>query len=231
MTDTTPDFERALWAVISQIVRLYDDEAIQQEWSAGVNVTGKLHRAGVALAAWHTARWPLNRNDESHYAGYYTQQEISTAEEFLAVLKQLYYDAGNRATNFAELRDQLDDPALLSPYFFLQRIMPLLNERGMARHFTEILRTLSVWLNQNQVIWFADDPRNSGNVVVYSTDLDAQLTSPGRVMTSDWFTIVGALRLFLSTEFCEYLRRNGEGRDHFMAVLVPYQALADSLER
>ena len=101
MTDTAPDVDRALWAVVSQIVRLYDDEPLAQEWLARVNVTGKRHRAGVALAVWYTARWPLNRNDESHYAGYYTEQEISTAEKFLAVLKRLYYDAGNRATNFA----------------------------------------------------------------------------------------------------------------------------------
>ena len=50
-------------------------------------------------------------------------------------------------------------------------------------------------------------------------------------MSFDWYTVVGALRLCLSTEFCEYLRRNGEGREHFMAVLVPYQAVADNLER
>jgi hypothetical protein len=231
MTDTAPEVDRALWAVISQIVRGYGAEPPAQEWQAGVNVIGKRHRAGVALAVWYTARWPLNRNDEFHYAGYYAQEEIATAEKFLAVLKRLYYDAGNRATNFTKLRDQLDDPALLSPYFFLQRIMPLLNEREMTRSLTEILKTLSVWLNQNQFVWFTDEPGHPGFVVVYSTDREAQLKPAERLMAFDWYTVVGALRLFLSTEFCEYLRRNGEGREHFMAVLVPYQAVADNLER
>ena len=120
---------------------------------------------------------------------------------------------------------------MLSPYFFLQRIMPLLNERGMARHLTEILKTLSVWLNQNQIVWFTDDPENPGFVVVYSTARNVPLKPAERLMSFDWYTVVGALRLCLSTEFCEYLRRNGEGREHFMAVLVPYQAVADNLER
>ncbi len=231
MTDTEPDLERALWAVVSQIVRLYDYESIEQEWQAGVKVTGKLHRAGVALALWYAARWPLNRNDESHYAGYYTLEEISAAEKFLAVLKQLNYDAENRGTNFAEIRDQLDDPALLGPYFFLQRVMPLLNESGITRQIKEILETLSFWLGQNQIVWLADDPEKPGFIVVYSTDMDLQIKPAGRAMTFDWFTVVGAFRLFLSTEFCEYLRRNGEERHHFMAVLVPYQAVADNFER
>ncbi len=230
MTDTAPDLERALWAVISQIVRLYDEESIKQEWLAGVTVAGKRHRAGVALAAWYTARWPLNRNDEFHYAGYYTQEESSNAEKFLAVLKQLNYDDENRATNFVEMRDQLDDPALLAPYFFRQRVMPLLNESGIARQIKEILDTLSFWLNQNRLVWIADDPGNPGFVAVYSTDMDAQLKPAERVMSFDWYTIVGAMRLFLWTEFCEYLRRNGEERHHFMAVLVPYQAVAGNLE-
>lgn len=231
MADTTPDIDRALWSVVSQIVKLYDAELIAQEWQAGVTVPGKQHRAGVALAVWYTARWPLNRNDEFHYAGFYTHEEIATAEKFLAVLKQLLYDDKNRATNFGELRDQLDDPALLSPYFFLQRIMPLLNEKGITRHLHEILATLSVWLNQNQIIWFTDDPENSGFVVVYPTDMDVQLKPAERVLTFDWYTVVGVLRLFWPTEFCEYVRRNGEGRQHFLAVLVPYQAVADNLER
>ena len=231
MTDTAPDLERALWAVVSQIVKLYDDVSIEQEWLPWVTFAGKLHRAGVALAVWYSARWPLNRNDESHYAGYYTQEEISAAENFLAVLKQLNYDAENRATNFAEIRDQLDDPALLSPYFFLQRVMPLLNERGMTRQIKEILDTLSFWLSQNQIVWLTDDPENPGFIVVYSTDRDLQLQPAGRVMAFDWYTIVGALRLVFSTEFCEYLRRNGEERHHFMAVLVPFQAVADNFER
>ena len=110
MADIAPDFERALWSVVSQIVELYDAEPMAQEWLAGVNVTGKQHRAGVALAAWYQARWPLNRNDEFHYAGYYAREENSTAEEFLAIMTRLNYDNENRATNFDEIRDQLDDP-------------------------------------------------------------------------------------------------------------------------
>ncbi len=230
MADIAPDFERALWTVVSQIVTLYDAEPIMQEWLTGAKVDGRLHRAGVALAVWYKARWPLNRNDEFHYAGYYARQESSTAEQFLAVLKQLNYDDENRATNFAEIRDQLDDPALLTPYFFLQRIIPLLNERGLTLQIKKILDALSPWLNQNRVVWLTDDPEKPGFVALYPTNLDAQLKSAERVITLDWYTIVSTMRLFLPPEFCEHLRRNGEGRQPFMAVLVPYQALADNLE-
>ena len=230
MADIVPELEQALWAVVGQIVAAYDDEPVKQEWLAGVNVTGKLHRAGAALAIWYTARWPLNRNDEFHYAGYYTHQEIATVEKFLAVLKQLFYDDENRATNFAEIRDQLDNPTLLGPYFFLHRIIPLLNEKRITRQVKEILEALSAWLNQNQIIWFTDYLENPGFIAVYSTEMDAQIKVSEQVMTLDWYTVVGALRLFLPTEFCEYLRRNSEERNHFMAVLVPYPAVADKLE-
>ncbi len=229
MTDIAPDFDRALWTVVSRIATLYDDEHIPQEWLAGVNVTDQLHRAGAALAAWYKARWPLNRNDEFHYAGYYTRQDSAAAEKFLAVLKLLYYDAENRVINFAEIRDQLDDPSLLSPYFFLQRIIPLLNEKGITRQISEILGALSPWLNQNQIVWFVDDPEKPGCVALYSTEMDARLNPTERVITLHWYSVVAAMRLFLPTELCEHVRRNGEGRNPFMAVLVPYQALADNL--
>jgi len=228
MTDTSPDIDRALWSVVSHIVKLYDAEPLAQEWPAEANDKGKLHRAGVALAVWYTARWPLNRNDEFHYAGYYTRQDSSTADKFLAVLKQLDYDE-NRTTNFAEIRDRFDDPALLGPYFFLQRIIPLLNERGITLPVKEILDTLSFWLNQNQIIWLADHPENPGFIVLYATDMDVQLKPTERVMTLHWYTLEAALRLFLPTELCEHVRFNGEGHNHFMAVLVPYRALADNL--
>jgi hypothetical protein len=227
MAVTAPDFERALWKAVSQIVQLYDDEPVDREWEAGIRVTGRRHRAGVALAVWYKARWPLHRNDEFHLAGYYMQQDSSAAEEFSAVLQRLNYDGENRATNFDEIRDQLEDPALLGPYFYLHRIVPLLNEKGETRQVSEILEALSVWLNQNQIVWFADDSENPGFVALYSTDTDAQLKSAERVMSLHWHTLVGALRLFLPPEFCEYIRRNGEGRHHFMAVVVPHQLLAD----
>jgi hypothetical protein len=229
MTDTEPDIDRALWTVVSHIVKLYDDEPLAQEWQTEAHVTGKLHRAGVALTAWYKARWPLNRNDEFHYAGYYTRQDSSSAEKFSAVLKLLNYDDANRATNFAEIRDHFDDPALLSPYFFLQRIIPLLNERRITLQVREILETFSFWLNQNQIVWLADDSENPDFIALYSTDMDVQLKPTERVMTFQWYTVVAALRLFLPTELCEHIRRNGEGRTHFMAVLVPYPALADNL--
>jgi hypothetical protein len=229
MADTAPDFDRALWKAVSHISKLYDGDLLTQEWIAESNEPGRQHRAGVALTVWYKARWPLNRNDDFHYAGYYTQQEGSTSDQFLAVLKQLTYDGENRATNFAEIRDQLDDPALLSPYFFLQRIIPLLNERGITRQLKEILEALSVWLNQNQIVWFADDATHPDFVIVYPTEMDAQRKPVERALAFHWYTIVGALRLFLPTDFCEYIRRNGEGRNHFMAVLLPYQALAESL--
>jgi len=229
MADIAPDLERALWNVVSQIVKLYDAEPIAYEWLGGTHASGKMHRAGVALAAWYTARWPLNRNDEFHHAGYYAREDRSTAEKFLAVLSQLNYDDANRATNFAEIRDQLDDPSLLSPYFFLQRIIPLLNEKGITRQISEVVGTLSSWLNQDQIIWFTDDPEKPGFVAMYSTDMDAQLQPTERAMTLPWYTLVAALRLFLPTELCEHVRRNGEGHDPFMAVVVPYQALADNL--
>ncbi len=230
MADTEPDFERALWSTVGQIVQLYADEPIVGEWLDGIFIHGRLHRAGVALAVWYKARWPLTRNDSSHYAGYYTRQENSAAEKFLAVMQLLNYDDENRATNFAEIRDQLDDPALLGPYFFLQRIIPLLNEKGITLQIREILDTVSSWLNQNQILWFADDVENPGFVVLYSTDADVQLKPTEKSISLDWFTVVGALRLFFSTDFCEYIRRNGEEHNHFMAMLLPYQALADNLE-
>ena len=229
MADIAPDFERSLWSAIGQIVNLYDDEPVAQEWLEGTNVTGKLHRAGVALAVWYKARWPLTRNDGFHYAGYYTRQESSAAEEFLAVMRLLNYDSENRATNFAEVRDQLDDPALLGPYFFLQRIIPLLNERGITRQIREILDTVSPWLDEDQVMWFTDDSEKPGSVAVYSTDMDSRLIPTGRVITLHWYTIVAAMRLILPTELCEHIRRNVEEPSHFMAVLVPYNALADPL--
>ena len=228
MPDTAPDFERALWTAVDHIVKLYDDELIAQEWPEEVNFNGRLHRAGVALAVWYKARWPLNRNDAFHYAGYYTREESSAAEQFLAVMKLLNYDHENRATNFAEVRDQLDDPSLLGPYLFLQRIIPLLNERGITLQIGEILDTLSPWLDHDQVMWLTDDPGKPDFVALYSTGMDAQLNPTERVITLHWATIVAAMRLFLPTESCEHIRRNGEGRDRFMAVLVPYQALADS---
>lgn len=231
MADIAPDLERALWSVVSQIVSLYDDEPIAQEWLAGVNVNGKKHRAGVALAAWYKARWPLNRNDDFHYAGYYTDQESLTAEPFLAVLRLLNYDDENRATNFAEIRDQFEDPALLGPYFFLQRIMPLLNEKGITLQIREILDAISAWLNQNQIIWFADYAENPGFVTLYSTSMDVQLEPTEQVIALHWYTLVAAMRLFLPAELCEHIRRNGEERNRFMAVLVPYSALADILEQ
>ena len=229
MPDDAPDFERALWSVVSQIVESYDDENLADEWLEGANINGKLHRAGVALAVWYKMRWPLNRNDEYHYAGYYTQHESSTAEEFLTVLKQLNYDAEHRATNFAEIRDQLEDPSLLGPYFFLQRIIPLLNEKGITLQLSELLDTLSFWLNQNRIVWFTDDSENPDFVVVYSSDMDAELKPTERLMALHWYTVVGALRLFLPTDLCEHIRHNGEEHNHFMAVMVPYQALADKL--
>ena len=230
MAETEPEFERALWSTVGQIVKLYDDEPIDEEWPEGVNLGGRLHRAGTALAVWHKTRWPLTRNDDFHFAGYYAREERSAAEKFLAVMKLLDYDNANRATDFPEIRDQLDDPALLGPYFFLQRIIPLLNEKGITLQISEILDTVSPWLNQNQLLWFTDATENPGYVVLYSTDMDARLKPTEKMISLDWFTLVGALRLFFSTDFCEFIRRNGEERNHFMAVLVPYQALAENLE-
>ena len=228
MADSAPDVDRALWSVVDQIVKTYDAESLEQEWLAQVTVNGRQHRAGIALAVWYKMRWPVKRNDEAHYAGYYSQHETSTAAEFLAVFKQFNYDAENRVINFGAVRDQLDDPALLRPYFYLQRIIPLLNEKNAAPQVKEILDNMVSWLDQDQLIWFADFAEDPDFIVAYATGLDAQLEPFGRVVTLPWQTVASALRLFLPTEFCEYIRRNGEGRQHFMALLAPYHALADT---
>ena len=167
--------------------------------------------------------------DKNHRAWYYTASDIEKGESYLAILKLLRFDKENRATNLAEIRNQLTDD-LMGPYFFLQMTIQLMNEKGITLIVKDILETLVPWLWSDQIIWFTDYKKEPGLVSIYPTDQDLKLKPTQTVIVVYWYSLIIALSLVLPTELCDHIRQNSESHNHFFAMLFSYKTLEENLK-